>query len=441
MSVRREILFVAHRIPFPPDKGDKIRAWRFLERFARRFDVHLAAFVDDPEDFAHEARLKSACASVTLVRLDPATARLRSAASLLRREPLTFGYYADGRMRAAIRRLRDRPLAFEYAFSSSTAPYLEPAIPGRPRIADICDADSEKWREYAEARRGPMRIVYRREFARLAAAETAIINRFDAALAISDAEGRILASRSGVARPVATIGNGVDAVYFGTRLEGRAPPDVGDVALVGAMDYRPNADAARWFLTNVWPTVRAAHPEATFSVVGARPSEELKSRAGRDGVRVAGRVGDVRPYLQAARAVVAPLKIARGVQNKVLEAMAAGRAVVATSAANTGVDAAPGSEILIADDPADFAAAVIRLLERPSEGEAIGAAARARAVLDFGWEAQLARLDALVDRLLAPGLEAPPASTAVSPGAESTKRAAPSRGRRSTAKEKTSGRE
>jgi sugar transferase (PEP-CTERM/EpsH1 system associated) len=346
--------------------------------------------------------LESVCASVTLAPLDPARARLKSAASLFRGEPLTYGYYRDGAMRAAVRRLRARPLALEYAFSSSTAPYLEPEVPGRPRIADICDADSEKWREYADASQGPMRWIYRREFARLAAAETAIINGFDAALAISDAEGRILAGRPGVARRVVTIGNGVDALYFGAGDGEGTPGDGGDVALVGAMDYRPNVDAAKWFLDNVWPAVRAARPQARFSIVGARPAAELKARAGRDGVLVAGRVADVRPYLRAAKAVIAPLMIARGVQNKVLEAMAAGRPVVATSAANAGVDAAPGREILIADEPGAFAAAVIRLLERPEAGSAIGAAARARAIRDFDWESRLARLDTLVDRLLAP---------------------------------------
>lgn len=439
MSPRREILFLAHRIPYPPDKGDKIRAWRFLERFARRFDVHLAAFIDDPRDRAHEAHLKSLCASVTLARLDPTAARMRSAASLLKGEPLTFGYFRDGGLSAAVQRLRSRPLALEYAFSSSTAPYLEPAVQGRPRIADICDADSEKWLDYALSRRGLMRMVYRREFARLAACETDIINRFDAALAISAAEGSVLMGRPGVRRPVLTIGNGVDVAYFGGGAGDGAPADAGDVAFVGAMDYRPNIDAAIWFLDHVWPAVRAARPGARFSIVGARPARRLKVRAGAHGVCVTGRVADVRPYLHSAKAVVAPLMIARGVQNKVLEAMAAGRPIVATSAANIGIEAAPGSEILIANEAVGFAAAVIGLLERPQEAAALGAAARTRAIRDFGWDAQLARLDSLVDRLLAPGEG--DYSGAGASGSGSVNVATPSRGLRSTENEKTSGRE
>lgn len=437
MSAKREVLFIAHRIPYPPDKGDKIRTWRILECFARRFDVHLAAFVDDPADFAHEAFLNNICASVTLARLDPTRARLKSALSLPRGEPLTYGYYRDAGMRAAVRRLRARQLAFEYAFSSSTAPYLEPAVPGRPRIADICDADSEKWREYADAQGFAMRAIYAREYRRLAAAETEIINSFDATLAISDAEGRVLAGREGVARDVLTIGNGVDVDYFSAPTDGAAPADAGDVALVGAMDYKPNVDAALWFAREVWPRVRAARADATFAIVGSKPAAEVKALAGANGISVTGRVADVRPYLARASAVLAPLKIARGVQNKVLEAMAAGRAIVATPAANVGIDAMPDRDILIADDPIRFAAAVLRLLESQELRAEIGKSAQARARADFSWESRLAALDALIDRLIG---ESDYSSSAGGSGeSASMNRATPSRGRRSTEKEKTSG--
>lgn len=392
-AARREFLFLAHRIPYPPDKGDKIRTWRFLEHLARRFDVHLAAFVDDHADFAHSARLESVCASVALVGLDPRWARARSAASLLRREPLTFGYYADASMRRAVRQIRAKNLAGEYAFSSSMAPYLAPAIRGRPRIADICDADSEKWREYAQGARGPMKFVYAREHERLACAETAIVNGFDAALAISAAEGELLAGRKGVRRPLIAVGNGVDTDYFAPGAAHPAPVRSGDIVFVGAMDYKPNADAALWFARAVWPLIRAARPAATFSIVGADPTPAVAMLGSLEGIAVTGRVGDVRPYLDHAGAVVAPLRIARGVQNKVLEAMAAGKAIVATRAANTGIDAAPDSEILIADEAPDFAGAVLALLENPARARAIGAAARARAVRDFSWSSRLADLD------------------------------------------------
>ncbi len=392
MRERPEILYLAHRIPYPPDKGDKIRAWRFVAHLAKRFDVHLAAFVDDPADFSHRAFLEGVCASVHLIALHPLLARLKSAKSLLVGDPLTYGYYDDVRMRSVVRQLRTRPLAAEITFSSSMAQYVQRAA-GAPRIADICDADSKKWREYAQAVNGPMRWIYAREHQRLAAAETGIINDFEAALAISDAEAAILAGRPGVTRRVIAVGNGVDAEYF-SPAHSFASAVATDVVFVGAMDYKPNADAALWFAQDVWPRVRNARPDATFAIVGPRPPETVARLNGVGGVTVTGRVADVRPFLQAAKTVVAPLKIARGVQNKVLEAMAMAKPVVATTAANTGIGAAPGVEILIADDAHSSATAVISLLGNDRRRAAIGEASRARVMKDFTWNRQLARLDA-----------------------------------------------
>ncbi len=396
MSMRGEFLFLAHRIPYPPDKGDKIRSWRFLERLTRRYQVHLAAFVDDPADFAHRAFLEARCASVTLVPLDPALARARSVASLLIGEPLTFGYYRDARMRRAVAALRRRQLAGEFAFSSSVAPYLEPAMPPRVRIADLCDADSEKWREYCAKASFPMKLVYAREHRRLAAAETAIINSFDSALAISEAEAAVFAARPGLSRRLTVIGNGVDTDYFAPSAFPR-PQDAGDIVFTGAMDYRPNVEAAVWFATEALPLVHAKRPDARFAIVGARPAREIAALAGRNGVVVTGRVTDIRPYLAHARLAIAPLKIARGVQNKVLEAMASARAVVASPAANVGIGAAPDREIVIGEDLASFAAATLDLLKTPGRADAIGAAARARVLRDFSWETRLAAFDALLD--------------------------------------------
>jgi sugar transferase (PEP-CTERM/EpsH1 system associated) len=392
VGARREFLFLSHRIPYPPDKGDKIRSWRLLDHLVKRFDVHLCAFVDEPADFAHEAFLKSICASVRLAPLDPKWARARSAVSVLKGEPLTYGYYADRGMRRAVADLRRRDLAGEFAFSSSMAPYLEPAIKGRPRIADICDADSEKWREYARDG-GLMGLVYAREHRLLAAEETAIINSFDATLAVSRAEGELLASRPGVKRKVIAVGNGVDTDYFTPNTGWPKPDDAGDIVFVGAMDYKPNADAALWFARDVFPAVRRARPDIRLAIVGAKPSPDVLALTGQAGIAVTGRVADVRPYLQHARAVIAPLKIARGVQNKVLEAMAAGKPVVATRAANTGIDAVPGGEIYLADDAPSFTAQILEVVKDPKRAGAIGAAARARAAAEFSWSARLKEFD------------------------------------------------
>lgn len=397
MTARREVLFLAHRIPYPPDKGDKIRSFRILEALSRRFDVRLAAFVDDPEDFQHAAHLQTFCSCVSLAPLDPRAARLRSLAGLARGEALTFPYYRDRRMESAVKAARARPLAAEIAFSSSMAPYLAKHA-GRPRIVDLCDADSEKWRQYADEAKGPMRAVYAREARRLRKAERTIVGWADAAFAVSAAEAALFDAPE--ERKVDWFGNGVDADYFDPSVCGPAPGDAGDVVFIGAMDYRANVKAAAWFADAVWPIVRASAPHATCALVGSKPAQEVRALAARPGVRVTGRVDDVRPYLAAARVVVAPLQVARGVQNKVLEALAMARPLVATTGAATGVEIEERAHFRAADGAKDFAAAVIDLLHDPAAAAAMGARGRHRMLERHSWTAQLARFDAALDRLI-----------------------------------------
>ncbi|GAB4531598.1 MAG: TIGR03087 family PEP-CTERM/XrtA system glycosyltransferase [Amphiplicatus sp.] len=399
MTDRPEVLFLAHRVPYPPDKGDKIRSWRLLEHLTKRFRVHLAAFADDPRDLRRLAFLESVCASAFLVPLDPWTARLRAGAAVLRGRAFTFAWFADARMRRHVAALRARPLAAEVVFSSAMAGYVGEPVPGRPLLVDLCDADSEKWRQYAADMSGPMRAVYAREAERLAAAETAIVNRADAAFAASPAEAAIVNARAGLARACDWFGNGVDTDYFAPRADRPAPPRRADVVFVGMMNYRPNVEAAEWFVREVWPRVRARAPQAGFAVVGARPAGRVRRLAGRRGVVVTGALDDVRPYLQHARAVVAPLRIARGVQNKALEAMAMARPLVATPQAAAGLAVRAGEEMIVADGAAAFADAVLRLLNDPKRGDAIGASARARMKADYAWPAQLRRFDAALARL------------------------------------------
>ena len=393
-----EILFLAHRIPYPPDKGDKIRSWRMLSHLAAQFDVHLGCFVDDPADMEHADFLRTITKSAAFIPVHPMIARLKCLPALVSGRPLSFAYFNDGRMGAYVKKVRKLPLAAEVAFSSSMAPYLARPVKGRARIVDLCDADSEKWREYAETARGLMKGVYALEAERLADAETRIINWADETLAISAPEARILGSHEGATKTVGCFANGVDAEFFSSDA---AMPDnfqTFDVVFVGAMDYRANAEAALWFAHYVWPLVREKSPGATFGIIGPRPGAPIKMLDGRNGVTVTGRVEDVRPYIRNAGAAVAPLRVARGVQNKVLEAMAMARPVVATSGAHEGIEAIAGEEIVVADAPGAFADAVSLLLADRARGDSIGAAARARVVADFTWPARLGELDAALVR-------------------------------------------
>lgn len=393
MTSKREILFLCHRIPYPPNKGDKIRSWRMLWHLAQRFSVHLGCFVDDPADMRHADFLRHLTASAVFLQLNLRTAQFRSIQALVGGTPISFACFNDKRMRDYVKETRQRPLAGEIIFSSAMAPYVAEAFGQRPRVIDLCDSDAEKWREYAETAKGPMKLIYTREARLLAAQETGIINSFDVSLAISSAEARTLAERPGVKKPVRHFGNGVDIEYFSPLSVTRDARSCFDVVFVGAMNYRANVEGVLWFVREVWPRLRRRAPTARFAIVGARPVSSVTALNGRDGVTVTGRVDDVRPYLAPAGAVIAPLRVARGVQNKVLEAMAMGRPVVATSSANIGVGAQDGKEIMIADTPGAFAMAVQSLLADREMGNMLGKAGRALMEEKFTWSRALAEFD------------------------------------------------
>jgi sugar transferase (PEP-CTERM/EpsH1 system associated) len=280
------------------------------------------------------------------------------------------------------------------------APFAESAegFRGR-RIVDFIDLDSDKWRQYADMAGQPMRWVYGRESRLLAQAETAIAARSSASLFVSEAEADLFRRRPGVAAEhVHALGNGVDLDYFDGQRSYPDPYPPGGPVLVftGMMDYRANVDAVCWFADAVLPAIRARNPDARFAIVGAKPDEKVKRLAERPGIIVTGRVEDVRPYVAHAAVAVAPLRIARGIQNKVLEAMAMARPVVASAEAFEGIDAERGTDLAVADD-GDFADLVCRLLDNPEEAEALGARGRQRLAGHYTWEHRLAPLDRIVE--------------------------------------------
>ncbi len=392
-----QLLFLCHRIPYPPDKGDKIRAWHMLSHLARRFAVHLGCLADDPADLVHVERLRRICASVACVRLDP---RRQQLASLLRLRPgrsLSEGYFHHPKLAGWVddvvaREAIDRA----FVFSAAMAPYLD-RHPGLRRILDMVDVDSAKWGEYGERARGPARLFWAREAATMLTLERRAAAAADRTLFVSAAECRRFAKLAPeAAAGIDWVENGVDLDYFDPARRFPSPFDGAEPAIVftGRMDYRPNVDAAAWFAQSVLPLLRRALPALRFVVVGAAPDRRVRRLGEGPGVVVTGRVPDIRPYLAHSACVVAPLRIARGIQNKVLEAMAMGRPVVATEAAFEGLRAVPGQELLLAADAAAMATAVRDVLagRHPS----LGAAARRRVAQDYAWETTLARLDALL---------------------------------------------
>jgi len=392
-------LFLVHRIPYPPDKGDKLRSWRLLNALAAHDRVHLGAFVDDPADMAHAEVLRPLVDRMALIPLER---RWRRALTGIRhRRPLTVALYNDPAMHGFVREtLRDGGVDRILLFSSQMSQYVFDI--GRPPriVMDFVDLDSDKFQQYAAAAQGPKRWLYAREAELLLGIERRIARLADACTFVTEADAALFARKAGEAAARLTVmGNGVDLDYFSPAAEVEALDGMGGGPLVvftGAMDYAANVDGALWFARTLWPAIRARVPGARFAIVGSNPVKALKALDGRDDIIVTGRVPDVRPWLKAAAVAVAPLRIARGVQNKVLEAMAMARPTVATPAAARGIDAVAERDLLVADGDVAFIDAVAGLLEDRDRGMALGAAGRARVVERYDWDRALASLPGLM---------------------------------------------
>lgn len=390
------ILFVAHRIPFPPDKGDKIRGWHFLSRLARSHVVDIACLADDPTDLAPERinALHAVCSRVEVVFRSRRRALVSSLRAFRSGEPMSLPFFGDARLQSTISRwIGERRYDAVLAHSAPMAQYV-PVREGMVRVADFCDVDSEKWRQYSKLTPPPKRWVYRREAKRLRLWETEVARTWDSVVLATKPEAALFRGFCKEGR-VEVVPNGVDADFFRPC---RGPGET--VLFTGAMDYLPNIEGVVWFAKEIWPLVRTERPRARFVIVGPRPADAVRALHDPElGIEVRGRVPDVRDALAEAAVCVAPLRIARGIQNKVLEAMASTRPVVTTTAAFEGVSATPGRDLLVADDPGVFAGEIVDLLSDPSRRRRIGDNARGAVLASHAWDAHLNALEKL---LLAP---------------------------------------
>ena len=395
-----EILFLVHRAPWPPDRGDRIRSWHLFEALAKLAPVHVAALADNEADAAL-ARDKMAplCKSLA-IDVRKVSRPLALARAVLNREPVSNHLFRSAALARHIDRLIGQGgVTHIVAFSGQMAQYLPARFDG-PVLMDFVDVDSAKFATYAEQdKRQPLNWVHAREARMLGAWEAEVARRVDASLFVSEAEAALFRGRSGPgAGKICAVENGIDTDRFdpGLALD-RVETGEGPLAVfTGQMDYRPNIDAVRWFVTDILPLIRQRHPRARFAIVGRAPTDEVWALESLPGVTVTGEVPDVRPWLAAADAVVAPLLLARGVQNKLLEAMAMARPVVASAAAATGIDATPGAHLLVAQDAGEMAEAVCSLFDDPMGAATMGQAARARMIARYGWDARLAPLGDLL---------------------------------------------
>ena len=398
------LLFLTQRIPYPPTKGEKIRPYHILQYLRQRFEVHLGTLVDDPADQQHVPAVQAMCAGSYFATLDRRRAKATCTTGLLTGEPLSVTFFRDRGLARWVRGVIDgvRPAAV-FVSSSNMAPYVL-GLPrtGRVCVVDLADVDSEKWRAYAGTATQPMRWVYHREWRRVAELEARILRECDWSTFVSNEEAALFARLNpGGDGSIRAISNGVDADYFdpALRWEPPYPTDRPTFVFTGTMDYPPNVDAVAWFAESVLPLVRQGAPEAAFCIVGASPAPRVQALAALPGVSVTGRVPDVRPYLAHAAAAVAPMRIARGIQNKVLEAMAMARPVIVTPDALEGVAAKPGAELTLAADAGAFAAACLQALTPAAA--ALGPAARERVLADYSWAGCLRGFDPLFAPALA----------------------------------------
>jgi len=390
-----KILCICHRIPYPPDKGDKIRSFNQVRALSKNHRVHLAFLIDDPADRVHLPAVQGLGATVDWAYRDPYASAARAALALPSRTPLSVAaFHSPALHRKIANRIREERPDAALVFSTAMAPYVW-GERGMAKVLDLVDADSAKWRSYADYHAPPMSWIYREEARRLARYEIAAVEDFDEAVVVSEAEAEILRS-GGSRRKITVIPGGVDVDYF--QPEPNAPETGAEPAMVfcGAMDYLPNIDAVLAFSSEVFPLIRSQEPASTFYIVGRNPTPAVRRLADVPGVVVTGSVPDTRPYLRRSRVAVAPLRIARGIQYKVLEAMAMGLPVVGTRAAFQGIGATPEDGIRIGDSPREAAEAVLEFLRSPDARGRSSVGVREFVMRRHRWEGHYAMLEALL---------------------------------------------
>ncbi len=390
----QKILYLVHRVPYPPNRGDRIRSFHLLEFLAARAEVHLAFLSEEPlsEDSDTSdaiGALQQHCARVEAVGLNRPMRWVRAAWSVARGRTATEGLFRSPRLARTIRDWSEQT-RFDavVVFCSSMVRYLDaPGLAGVPTLVDLVDVDSQKWLDYAEKASGLKRFLYRLEGRRLRRLEASLADRVDAVTLVSPEEVEVYRKFRETDR-VHAIANGVDLEYF-------RPEDSDEtgesrrLVFVGALDYRANIDGAEWFCRNVWPELHRRRPEATFTLVGSNPAPDARRLAELPGVELAADVPDVRPYLARASVVVVPLRIARGIQNKVLEALAMGKPVVASPQSLEGLKVEPGVNVRQASTPEQWVEDIITLLDNAELRRQMGQAGRQYVEAHHRWDLQL----------------------------------------------------
>jgi len=418
-----KILYIAHRIPYPPNRGDKIRSFNEIKYLSQRHEIHLACLADDSKDLKYENDLKRFCKSTNVVLINLKMVKLKSSFYLFSKKPLSVPYFYSRKLQRSVDQLLSTnhydavfcfssPMA-EYVFRSRSldsgclklekslvkgspvTSYQKLASRNQKLIMDFVDVDSDKWGQYSKHARFPMSWVYALEGRRLADYERKVAETFDHSIFVTEAEAKIFRNKNLHIKNITAISNGVDLDYFSPTVS-QHPSTINQqpvIVFTGVMNYFANVDGVVWFTKEILPLIRKEIPEIRFYIVGRNPTKEVLSLALDSSVTVTGYVPDTREYLKMAAVVAAPLRIARGIQNKVLEAMAMGIPVVATPQAFEGVEAEPGRDLILGGDVRKIAEGVIGLVKEGSLRKSIGDNARRTIEKNYCWSKNLEKLD------------------------------------------------
>jgi len=388
------LLFLVHRIPYPPNKGDKIRSYHLLKRLVKHYQVHLGTYIDDPADWQHVNRVNAICEQTHYVGLTPWQAKIKSLTGLVNEQALSVPYYSNKSMQTWVdQTINQYQIKKVLIFSSVMAQFINDSHDVE-MIVDFVDVDSDKWCQYAAKKSGLAKWVYQRESEHLLKYEREIAAKAKANIFVSEQEAALFKRLAPEVNAKTThINNGVDTDYFSPVYSLPSPyqPEEAAIVFTGAMDYWANVDAVTWFANKVFPRIISSYPTAKFYIVGSRPSKEVLALTKQSNIVVTGAVDDVRPYVAHARLAVAPLRIARGIQNKVLEAMAMGKYVAATPAAMEGIVCGDPIDVSINDEADAMADQIIEWL-RLNPLAMVSPSNREFVQKKFGWEQNLGQL-------------------------------------------------
>ncbi len=403
-SERPRVLMLAHRLPYPPDRGDRIRSYHLIKVLSQHFDLGIACTSDEPVWLQHHQLLSVMAQRVTIQPIHPTFSKVRGVGSLLTGGAITPAYhYRQGLAQEIMRWHEEQPFDAVLTFCTGMIEYARlltrsrqhgDAGPPRPgHVLDLVDVDSLKWSSYARQSWPPMSWAFGAEASRLRQIESGKLDEIDAITVVSQAEAQAYREQVSSTTPISVVRNGVDLEYFYPQPDN---PGSREIVFVGVLNYRPNVEGIAWFVREVMPLLRQRVPDARLRIVGRHPTQAVHD-LGQDttdltppgqggGVEVVGSVPDVRTYLESASAVIAPLLIARGTQNKVLEGMSSQRVAVCTPGAAAGIDAQDGEHLVVARTPAEWAEKLEKVMIDGEYRRRIARAARQRIEACYAWD-------------------------------------------------------